>query len=242
MFSIAFPIFGVIFNMTKLFKDLRISFIVLNRERYENLFLPEIENDDPFFIGNTVKDMIRSLAAADGEYEHFQNYYFNSQNYSSWVAMKRRYVRDILNRLNNDRVVHSDDLESFRQYFLFYSASEYFRASWYCLPTLEFSNEFYKNVVPRYFQCLLNHESGPARYQYQLEQISLNDPTARLAESNEKQRYYLVNETLIDDLLIEMQNVKDDVLAEAVNYEYQLMVDALRKAKRAEAYIVLTSF
>ena len=229
--------------MTKLFKDLRISFIVLNRERYESMFLPEVENHDSRFIGSTVKEMLRSLSTDDVAYEHFQNYYFNSQNHHAWVAMKRGYVRDILSRLTNDRIVHSDDLELFRQYFLFYSSAEYFQASWYCLPTLEFSHEFYKNVIPEYFQCLLNHESGTARYQYQLEQISLHDPAAKVSESNSgKQRYYLVNERLIDDLLTEMRKVKKDAVQEAVMYEYRLMVDALQKAKCANVYIILTSF
>ncbi len=229
--------------MTKLFKDLRISFIVLNRERYENIFLPEVDNHDSLFIGSTVKEMLRSLSTDDVAFEHFQHYYVNSQNHHAWVAMKRGYVRDILNRLNNDRLVHSDDFELFRQYFLFYSASEYFQASWYCLPTLEFSHEFYKNVIPEYFQCLLNHESGPARYQYQLEQISLNDPSARiLTRDVGRQHYYLVNEKLIDDLLAEMYKVERNALSEGVIHEYQLMVDALQKAKCAKVYLILTSF
>lgn len=240
LFKTLFPIFGN--RRMKLFKELRISFIVLNRDRYENVFLHEVENGDAFFINNTVKDMFRSLAVDDAAYERFQNYYFNSLDYASWVTMKKEYVRDILNRLNNDRIVHSDDLQSFRQYLLFYSALEYFQTSWYCLPSLEFSQDFYKNVLPAYFQCLLNHESGPARYQYNLERISLNDPTTKSSDVPHGQRYYLLNEKLIDDLIKAMHIVNQQTLSEVVAYEYSLMLDALQKAKKLNVYIVLTSF
>lgn len=228
--------------MTKLFKDLRISFIVLNRERYENIFLPEIENSDSSFIGNTVKDMLRSLATDDVVYEQFQNSYFNSLDYKSWVTMKKDYARDVLNRLTSDRVVHGDDLDSLHQYFLFYSALEYFQSSWYCLPSLEFSNEFYVNVLPTYFQCLLNHESGPARYQYQLEQIALKDPSTKCPDNPRGQRYYLLNERLIDDLMEAIRGVNQEALSEPVAFEYRLIRDALQKAKEARVYIIITSF
>jgi len=228
--------------MTKLFKDLRISFIVLNRERYENMFLPEMENSDSSFIGNTVKDMLRSLVTDDVAYKQFQDCYFNSLDYTSWVRMKRDYARDVLNRLNSDHVLHTDDLDSLRQYFLFYSALEYFQPSWYCLPSLEFSHEFYAAVLPKHFQCLLNHENGPARYQYQLEQIALTDPSTKSPDNPRGQRYYLLNERLIDDLMEEIRGVSQEALSRAVVHEYQLIRDALQKAKDARVYVIITSF
>lgn len=230
-------------TMEKLLKELRISFIILNKEKYENIYLSEIENDS-LNLNSIVSGMLKSLVGDDQEYRDFQSFYFNSLEYNTWVGMKKEHVSEVLGRLRNDRVVHSDDMDFFRQYYLFYSSIEYFRKSWYCLPSLEFSQDFYQNIMPNYFQCLLNHENGPAKYQYQLERISLSDLNVK-GESHGNavhQRYYLLNKKLLDDLLTEMKGIKNGFRSDVVKYEYDLMLDALTKAIDAKVYIIITSF
>lgn len=231
--------------MDKCFKEQRVSFLILNKEKFRNSYL-NADFTDRKIVADIANEMIISLEEKDEGYREIQNKYFNVMDYDSASMIYRNEARNKLSMLLNEEKINLDSIDFLKKYYLFYSSSEYFKSSWYFLPYLEFSEDFYEQVLPKNSNYLINHRNDSIQENFEIIEVSLStlEPVSEksLYEEILGPKYYLIGEYFLNQIFSEINSLNFATLDRFLKFECDFLLEIISKSKEDKVYIVLTSF
>lgn len=227
-------------SMEKLYKNLQISFIVMDAKKYNNIYLPCMQSNS-CISKKVLSDFLESLKNEDEQFERYQNMYFDTFDYKVMCNIQKKEAKNKILEFQKDS---SSDAKSFiDEYFLFFSSALYFKNAWYSHPFLEFSENFYAEILKEHSSILMQHQNDSISSQGLFKEILLYPRVHdRLEKDANPPRYYLLTEDFVRSLLEEVVRNERSIENDKVKYEYDLFYDALNKAQKGEAYIIITSF